>query len=77
MLVTIEPDTELTGHFLNHKGDEFAIILKGELELDIGNGSHRLREGDSIYLDSTMPSAWRNTGETPVQVVWVLSPPKI
>ncbi len=77
MLVTIEPDTELTGHFLNHKGDEFAIILKGELELDIESGSHLLREGDSIYLDSTMPSAWRNMGETPVQAVWVLSPPKI
>jgi transcriptional regulator with XRE-family HTH domain len=77
MLVTIEPGSELPGHFLSQRGDEFVLILKGELELDIENRSHLLREGDSAYLDSTMPTAWRNMGETPVRAVWVLSPPSI
>ncbi len=75
ILVTIEPNSEFLGHFLNHKGDEFILILKGELELDIDNESYILREGDSVYLDSVVPVAWRNTGEMQVQAVWVLSPP--
>lgn len=75
ILVTIDPNSEFLGHFLNHKGDEFILILKGELELDIDNESYILREGDSVYLDSVVPVAWRNTGETRVQAVWVLSPP--
>jgi len=75
MLVTIEPASEFSDHFFNYKGDEFVLVLKGELELDIGSASYLLREGDSLYLDSIMPVTWRNTGETAVQAVWVLSPP--
>ena len=75
MQVKIEPGSELPGDFLHHKGDEFILILKGELELDIDNENYILREGDSVYLDSIVPVAWRNTGETQVQAIWVLSPP--
>ncbi len=75
MLVKIEPGSELPGDLFHHKGDEFILILKGELELDINNENYILREGDSVYLDSIIPVAWRNTGETQVQAIWVLSPP--
>jgi transcriptional regulator with XRE-family HTH domain len=75
MLMKIEPGSELPGDFFHHKGDEFILILKGELELDIDNENYILREGDSVYLDSIIPVAWRNTGETQVQAIWVLSPP--
>ena len=77
MLVTIEPSSELSSHLFNHKGDEFILILKGEMQLDIENETYVLREGDSIYLDSSIPDAWRNTGGKPVQAVWVLSPPNV
>jgi transcriptional regulator with XRE-family HTH domain len=74
MLITIEPNSEFSHHFFNHKGDEFILILKGELELDIDNERYLLQEGDSIYLDSVIPGAWHNPGEVPAQAVWVLSP---
>jgi transcriptional regulator with XRE-family HTH domain/KaiC/GvpD/RAD55 family RecA-like ATPase len=77
MLVTIEANSEFSSHFFQHKGDEFVLIEKGELELDIDGKNYVLREGDSIYLDSVMPAAWRNTGEIPVQATWVLSPPNV
>jgi len=63
MLMTIEPNSEFPGHFLNHKGDEFILVLKGELQLDLDDRSYLLQEGDSIYLDSIMPTAWRNAGK--------------
>jgi transcriptional regulator with XRE-family HTH domain/KaiC/GvpD/RAD55 family RecA-like ATPase len=77
MFITIEPESSFNGHFISHKGDEFVYILKGELELDIEDKNYLLRDGDSIYLDSVLPSAWRNNGEVPVQAIWVLSPPGI
>lgn len=75
MLVKIEPGSELPGDFFHHKGDEFILILKGELQLEIANDKHLLREGDSVYIDSIIPAVWRNLGEIQVQAVWVLSPP--
>jgi len=77
MLVTIEPNSSFDGHFINHKGDEFIYILKGELGLDIEDKNYLLREGDSIYLDSYIPSSWRNISEMSVQALWILSPPGI
>ncbi len=77
MLITIDPASSFNGHFINHKGDEFVYILKGELELDIEGKNYLLREGDSIYLDSIMPSSWRNNSEMPVQAIWILSPPGV
>jgi transcriptional regulator with XRE-family HTH domain len=77
MMVTVDPNSEIPGHLFSHKGDEFILLLSGEMELDIENETYVLREGDSIYLDSSVPDAWRNTGGKPVQAVWVLSPPSI
>lgn len=77
MLMIIEPGRNFSGHFINYKGEEFIYILKGELEVDIKDKSYVLHEGDSLYLDSVTPSAWRNNGEMSVHAIWVLSPPGI
>ncbi len=77
MLVTMEPNSEITSHLFSQKGDEFILLLSGEMELDIENETYILREGDSIYLDSSIPDAWRNTGGKPAQAIWVLSPPSV
>lgn len=75
MLITIQPNVEIPRHLFNHKGDEYIFILKGEIELKIDGKSYILREGDSIYLDSNVPDAWKNLSETPAQAIWILSPP--
>jgi transcriptional regulator with XRE-family HTH domain len=75
MLATIEPNSEFSEHFFSHKGDEFILILRGELEVTVDGENYILREGDSIYLDSIVPTAWRNSSEMQVQAIWVLSPP--
>jgi len=59
------------------RGDEFILILKGELELTIDEENYILREGDSMYLDSIAPATWRNVGEMQVQAIWALSPPSV
>ncbi len=77
LLVTIEPGSKIPSHLFSHKGDEFILILSGEMEMDIDGETYVLREGDSIYLDSSIPDSWRNTGGKPTQAVWVLSPPSV
>ena len=42
---------ELTSHY----GQEFDIILKGQLKIQIGDHTEILSEGDSVYYDSTRP----------------------
>jgi transcriptional regulator with XRE-family HTH domain len=75
-LLTIQERAVIDGHFYSHKGDEFAYVMKGELEVEIQNGKQLLREGDSLYLGSTFPSKWKNTGKGDAVLLWILSPPK-
>ncbi|MBD3182739.1 cupin domain-containing protein [Candidatus Poribacteria bacterium] len=75
VMVTIQPGTEIPQHIFDHKGDEYIYVIKGELEFTNENGVYILREGDSAYLDSLVPTEWRNMGEVPAQALWVLSPP--
>ena len=42
-------------HTHSHPGQEFDLILSGELLVRIGDHVEHLREGDSIYYDSSTP----------------------
>ena len=39
----------------SHEGEEFIVVVSGELEVVIGKEVHRLGPGDSIYYNSTVP----------------------
>jgi len=75
-LLTLREKTAVDRHFFNHKGDEFGYILEGDLEVDIQGQKHMLRKGDSLYIESTVPSRWFNAGKGDTVVLWILSPPR-
>jgi len=52
--VTVEPNDQ-TFHLNSHLGQEFNLILEGNMQLQIGGNDITLYEGDSIYFDSTKP----------------------
>jgi quercetin dioxygenase-like cupin family protein len=54
-----------------HKGDELGYVLSGRLELKLDNAFHSAKEGDVIYLTSTMPSQWKNPGPGTARILWV------
>jgi transcriptional regulator with XRE-family HTH domain len=54
-LVTLEPATIKTETLSTHEGEEFIYVLKGEMEVILGNHADVLHAGDSIYYDSTIP----------------------
>jgi transcriptional regulator with XRE-family HTH domain/KaiC/GvpD/RAD55 family RecA-like ATPase len=75
-LLTIKEGAIIEGHFHSHKGDEFAYIMKGELEVEIQDEKLLLKAEDSLYIGSTFPSKWVNVGKGDAVLLWILSPPK-
>jgi transcriptional regulator with XRE-family HTH domain len=69
------PGAEVGETPISHAGEECAVVLKGRMELRVGEEVHLLEDGDSIYFDSAKPHNWRNVGEGDLQVIWVVTPP--
>jgi transcriptional regulator with XRE-family HTH domain/KaiC/GvpD/RAD55 family RecA-like ATPase len=75
-LLMMKEGSVIDGHFYSHKGDEFAYVMEGELEVEIQDEKQLLRQGDSLYIGSTFPSKWANIGKGDAVILWVLSPPR-
>ena len=75
-LLTMKEGSAIGRHFYGHKGDEFAYVIEGELEVEIQDEKQIVRQGDSLYIDSTFPSKWANVGKGDAVILWVLSPPR-
>jgi len=75
-LLTLREGATINGHFYSHKGDEFAYVIEGELEVEIQGEKQMLKEGDSLYIESMVPSKWTNLGKGDAVLLWVLSPPR-
>lgn len=75
-LLTLKKGKKIGGNFFNHRGDEFAYVMDGEMEVEIQGERQILRQGDSIYIGSTAPSKWVNVSKGEAVLLWVLSPPR-
>lgn len=59
----------------SHVGEEFGIVLKGQLEIDLDGAIYVVGENESFYYSSSQPHSWTNPGDSETVVVWVVSPP--
>lgn len=59
-----------------HTGKELGVIIKGKCECVVGNQVYALKAGDSISFSADVPHQLCNTGPTPLQAFWVVTPPK-
>jgi transcriptional regulator with XRE-family HTH domain len=55
-----------------HQGEEFIVVLSGEVELTHGRETHILREGDSLYFNSIVPHHVGCRGDSPAEIYAVL-----
>jgi transcriptional regulator with XRE-family HTH domain len=60
---------------LDPPGEKIGIVLKGTIEVSVGNEVFLLHEGDSIYYPTDMPHSWRALEGNPIEVIWVMTPP--
>lgn len=68
---SLPPDTG-TDQWSNHSGEEFILMLSGQLEFWINDEHHRLSEGDSLFLVGNEPHRWWNHDKQRAAVLlWV------
>lgn len=70
-ITEMAPDTSTESSY-SHTGDEFLLILKGRLELNISDNEYTLDEGDSITVNSSLLKSWSNIHGDITEVLWVI-----
>lgn len=59
----------------SHVGEEFGLVLRGHLTINVGDKVYDVGPGESFYYSSRVPHTWVNKGTQDVEIVWVVSPP--
>jgi transcriptional regulator with XRE-family HTH domain len=60
---------------LDSPGEKLCIVMKGILELSVGQEVYRLEEGDSLYYPAHVPHSWQALDGDSIEVIWILTPP--
>lgn len=63
------------GHPHSHAGEECGFVVAGSMMFWVDGEEQVLEEGDSIYLDSTVPHRWKAVGSTELRALWLITPP--
>ena len=61
--------------FFTHFGSEAGVVIKGCMELTVGDKAYQLSAGDSFSFESSTPHKFRNVFSGPTTVVWCITPP--
>lgn len=59
----------------SHEGEEFVIVISGEVELIYGKKTYRLKEGDSMYYNSIVPHHLGTAGDAEARIYAVVFMP--
>lgn len=73
--IEIAPNEHNTDELISHDGEECGVVIKGTLRILSGENVYDLNEGDSIYLDSTIPHKYLNMGNEVSISIWSMVPP--
>ncbi len=75
MLSVYEQGASTGDRLYSHAGEECALVLEGTMELQLGQETHILREGDSIRFECAVPHRVTNVGRKPLRAIWAITPP--
>jgi transcriptional regulator with XRE-family HTH domain len=70
-----QPGAGTGRHKLTHEGEECGIVLRGRLEVTVGDDVTVLGQGDAYYFKSSLPHQFRNVGNEPCELITACSPP--
>ena len=69
------PGADTGQSMLSHEAEEGGIVLKGRLEVTVGDQVQVLKSGDAYRFNSRLPHRFRNTGNEDCLVVSACTPP--
>ena len=64
-----------TGEPFSHSAQEAGTVLRGAVEVTVGDECRVLKVGDGYYFDSRMPHRFRNVANEPSTVLSAVTPP--
>ena len=73
--ITIEPKQDHGGVGYQHEGEEFSYVLKGKVEIVVGDHVNKLKAGDSLHFNSAIRHLLRNVGSETAELIVVLYDP--
>jgi transcriptional regulator with XRE-family HTH domain len=76
LVATFQPHARYTEP-LEHGGEEFAFVVRGELRFVLENTSHHLREGDCVYFPGEKSHSWENISDDVAVLLMVTNPPSV
>jgi len=72
---TYQPGSDSGRVMLTHDGEEGGIVIRGLLEVTVGERTRVLKSGEAYLFQSTTPHRFRNVGEEVCIVVSACTPP--
>lgn len=74
-LVKVDPLTDHKGVGYRHEGEEFVYVLKGRIEIAVGDHVNHLKTGQSLHFNSGIQHRIRNPGKVKAQLLVVIYVP--
>lgn len=71
----LEPKSWSTDECLVHAADECIFVIKGEIDVFLGENKYSLKEGDSIYISENIPHRLYNPGNQKAIGISNICPP--
>ena len=69
------PGADTGATMLRHEAEEGGIVLRGRIEITVGQERRVLAKGDAYYFDSRVAHRFRNVGDEPCEIVSACTPP--
>ena len=71
----LAPGADTGAAMLRHAGEEGGVVVRGEVELTVGERARVLRAGDAYAFQSGIPHRFRNLGREVCEIVSACTPP--
>jgi len=74
-LVTIDPKQDHKMVDYKHDGEEFLYVLKGQIEVMVGENENLLKKGETLHFDSGITHKLRNISDEEAKLLVVIYTP--
>ena len=73
--ISIDALQEHKGVGYQHEGEEFVYVLKGHVEVTVGDHVNKLKQDDSLHFNSAIQHKIRNIGKDDAEMLVVVYGP--
>ena len=77
VLITVEPGGSTHKEEARVGTERFLYVLEGTLEAKVGEATHLLKRGSSLYFDASVPHSLKNPSRSVAKCLSVLTPPAL